>query len=240
MKRIIEVSELITLVVTFLVVALFIAAGLRFNRTDWGALRVNVIDGWLRLYCRVVHRFRFDPIPLPDSGPALVVANHISGLDPFLMIAAAERPLRFIIAREQYERWGMKWLFRAVGCIPVDRSRHPQQAFREALDRLREGEVIALFPGGHIHIPGEPEPRLKRGVARLAELSDAAVYPVRISGPRGQGHVMRSVFLPSRSRLQAFGRYDCHSAGEKPCLEYLSALFSGRETAPAPPQSDSG
>ena len=119
----------------------------------------------------------------------------------------------------------MQWLFRAVGCIPVDRSRHPQQAFREALDRLREGEVIALFPGGHIHVPGEPKPRFKRGVARLAKLADAPVYPTRISGVRGEGHVVRSVFLPSRARLRAFARYDCHAAGEKQCLNDLFSIL---------------
>ncbi len=61
----------------------------------------------------------------------MVVANHISGLDPLLMAAASRRSLHFMIAREQYERFGLKWLFRMAGCIPVDRERAPEKGAGE-------------------------------------------------------------------------------------------------------------
>ena len=99
-------------------------------------------------------------LPLPRSGPAIVVANHVSGLDPLLLVSASRRPLRFIVAREQYRRPELKWLLRAMGCIPVDRERQPQKALRHALRSLREGEVVALFPEGRIHLPGDAPSRL--------------------------------------------------------------------------------
>src|SRR5690606_17846252 len=98
------------------------------------------LDGLNRIFCRRFHRLT-GRIDLPERGPVLVASNHVSGLDPLLMIAASRRPLRFIIAREEYERWWFTWLFRAIGCIPIDRSRNPHVAFYAARRALAAGEV---------------------------------------------------------------------------------------------------
>lgn len=171
-------------------------------RADWGRPWLNALDGLNRLFCRRFHRLRRAYLPLPRHGPALVVANHPSGLDPLLMIAMARRPLRFLIAREQYERFGLQWLFRAVGCIPVDRATGPHRALAAARHALQRGEVVALFPQGHIHLDQAPPARLKRGILHLAERSGAPVYPMRIEGVRGAGHTLSAVFRRSRVRIQ--------------------------------------
>ncbi len=201
--------------------------GWRAHEVDWGRRVLTVVDGLIRLFCRRWHRLVADPVPLPATGPALLVANHVSGLDPVLMVAACRRPLRFLIAREQYERRGLRWLFRAMGCIPVDRESNPQQAFREALAALRRGEVVALFPGGRIQRPGRPPPSLKRGVARLAALSGAPVLAVHISGVRGRGHVLRSVVLRARARLVFRGTLRCRPEDEAGCLARLEQWLAG-------------
>ncbi|MGD2083234.1 MAG: 1-acyl-sn-glycerol-3-phosphate acyltransferase, partial [Chromatiales bacterium] len=74
------------------------------NLTDWGSGWLNLLDGVNRLFCRYYHRMNDVVLPLPAEGAAIVVANHVSGLDPLLLIAASRRPLRFLIAREQFER----------------------------------------------------------------------------------------------------------------------------------------
>ena len=94
------------------------------NGADWGSRWLNRLDGLNRILCRRVHRLKHEPLKLPVSGGVLVASNHVSGLDPLLLIAASPRPLRFLIAREQYQRWWLRWLFRAVGCIPVERTRN--------------------------------------------------------------------------------------------------------------------
>jgi len=144
--------------------------GWRLNRAaraaavaDWGRGWLNWLDGLNRLICRRWHRLEGEGPALPASGGAIVVANHLSGLDPLLMIAVSRRPLHFMIATEEYHRYGLTWLFRAVGCIPVDRSARPERALRAAVRALEQGHVVALFPHGRIHRPDEPHHRLRPG-----------------------------------------------------------------------------
>jgi len=192
---------------------------------DWGHPWLNRLDGLNRILCRRFHRLRPVHCPLPKHGPALVVANHVSGLDPLLMIAATRRPLRFLIAREQYERFGLRWLFRAVGCIPVDRAASPHRALAAARHALQRGEVVALFPHGRIHLDHEPPARIKPGVLHLARLSGAPVYPLRIEGVRGAGKTLAAVFLRSRARITMLPHLYYEDADPDRLLDSLGRLL---------------
>lgn len=168
---------------------------------DWGSAWLNYLDGLNRLFCRRFHRLEADRVPLPAVGPALVIANHVSGLDPLLMIAASSRPLRFLIAREQYDRWWLRWLFDAIGCIPVTRHAPAPRALARAREALARGEVVALFPHGRMHLDHEPPIPLKRGVIYLAAQTGAPIVALRLDGIRGQGLTVPAVLLRSRARL---------------------------------------
>lgn len=198
---------------------------------DWGHPWLNRLDGLNRILCRRFHRLRPVPCPLPKHGPALVVANHVSGLDPLLMIAATRRPLRFLIAREQYERFGLRWLFHAVGCIPVDRAASPHRALAAARHALQRGEVVALFPHGRIHLDHEPPARIKPGILHLARLSGAPVYPMRIDGVRGAGKTLAAVFLRSRARITMLPHLYYGDADPDRLLDALGRLL-GRHPHP--------
>lgn len=197
------------------------------NGTDWGHVWLNRLDGLNRLFCRRYHRLAHDTIALPPRGGALLVSNHVSGLDPLLMIAAVRRPLRFIIAQEEYERFGFNWLFRALGCIPVAREQRPELALRAAMRALEAGEVVALFPHGRIHLDGDPPRALKGGVARLAALSGCPIYPLRITGINGAGLVLGAVLRRSRARLTGFPALTCAGRTADDCLEELAHLLTG-------------
>lgn len=221
--------ETLLLIAALLLLAALWLIGRRLraaNHTDWGSPWLNRLDGLNRLFCRHYHRLQHDEIPLPEQGPALLVSNHVSGLDPLLLIAAARRPLRFIIATEEYQRFGLKWLFRAIGCIPVSRERNPEQALREALRALQDGEVVALFPHGRIHLDDDPERPLKGGVQRLAEMSGAAIYAVRLEGVRGKGRTLSAVWLRSRARMTSYGPLGRDEHAD--CLQRLATMLSGR------------
>lgn len=203
-------------------------ASARANLVDWGGRGWNLLDGFNRLFCHRFHRLRHEPVMLPESGPAVVVANHCSGLDPLLMLAASNRPLRFMIAREQYERFGLRWLFRGIGCIPVERERSPEKAFRAALRALRDGEVVALFPHGRIRLDSDPPVKLKPGAVRLAHLAKCPVYPLRIEGVAGQGHTVLAVFIRSRARLRRLATIDCAERDNRACIAEIADAIEGR------------
>lgn len=191
------------------------------NEADWGRPWLNRLDGLNRIFCRRFHRLRHEALKLPGSGGALIASNHVSGLDPLLLIAASPRPLRFLIAREQYDRWWLRWLFRAIGCIPVERRRNPRAALVVARQLLERGEVVALFPHGRIHLDHHAPSPLKRGIALLAHMTAAPIYPVRVEGVRGQGLTVAAVFVRSRARLRSFAPLRCHARMTEHCLEKL-------------------
>lgn len=206
---------------------------LAFSRADWGNSWLNALDGLNRIFCHRFHRMRSTHVPLPARGPALVVANHISGLDPLLMIAACHRPLHFLIAREQYERFGLRWLFRAVGCIPVERGGNTKPALAAARQALERGEVIALFPQGRIHLAHEPPVQLKPGIAHLAKFSKAPVYPLFIEGIRGVGHTVGAVFLRSHARITILPPLYYEESRPERMLEFLEQQLNRHECVDA-------
>lgn len=173
----------------------------RHARADWGRRWLNRLDGLNRLFCFGYHRLRGGPVPVPATGPALIACNHVSGLDPVLLVAACPRPVRFLIAVEQYERWYFHWLFSAMGCIAVDRDRRPERAYRAALRALRAGEVVGIFPHGGIRHHGGSHD-IKRGVLSLARAASAPVYPVHVSGIGAPGTLLRAVWVRGNVRLR--------------------------------------
>lgn len=202
--------------------------GNKYSKADWGGWTVNWIDGLIRLLCRIVHRLPANYIPLPETGGALVVANHVSGLDPFLLIAASRRPLRFLIAREEYEKPLLRHLLKLSGCIPIDRLSKTELALRQALRALQAGEVIAIFPHGRIHLDHDPPRKLKGGVARLASWSGVPILPVRIDGVGGEGKVALATWVPSHVKLTMAEPFVCDKDGLTDCLEKIAGIIDNK------------
>jgi 1-acyl-sn-glycerol-3-phosphate acyltransferase len=224
-----ELLPALYLLVPLLILLWLVLRGWRASEVDWGGRWTNVIDGWFRLFCKGYHRLQYEPLQLPPSGPAIVVCNHVSGLDPFLMIAATDRPLHFLIATEQYHRFGLTWLFKRAGCIPVDRERRPEKALKHALGALENGAVVALFPHGTIHLDSDAPRKLKRGVARLASLTSAPVYPMRLEGVKGEGHIVRGLIRRGHPHMTTYPPLYCQKDNERAFLEQLAALLEGRD-----------
>ncbi|MFN2119396.1 MAG: lysophospholipid acyltransferase family protein [Anaerolineales bacterium] len=198
----------------------------RYHRTDYGNRWLNWLEGLNRLFCLKFHRLEHDPLELPDTGPALVIANHLSGLDALLLIAISNRPLRFMIAREHYNWPGFTWLFRAVGCIPVDRAGRPEKALREAIAALAHGEVVALFPHGRIHLPDDPPQRLKGGAARLALHANCSLYPAKIEGVVGAGHILPALVVRGHARVRVYPPIDPAGKSHAELMQRMEQLLN--------------
>jgi 1-acyl-sn-glycerol-3-phosphate acyltransferase len=213
-------------VLALLVVLVYV--GLKFNGAEWNSWLANVLDGWIRIFCRRYHRLKGDLIDLPASGGAIVVANHVSGLDPFILIASCSRPLRFMIAKEEYNRFGLKWMFKIAGCIPVDRSGRVDKAFREVIRKVNQGEVVAMFPHGRIYLDNEDKAKIKAGLRKLAVRLSCNVYPARIEGVKGQGDVFTGVIRRGNVTLTSYDPISHTQFNDDHIDELLGALLLGR------------
>ncbi|HEY2478164.1 MAG TPA: lysophospholipid acyltransferase family protein [Solirubrobacterales bacterium] len=120
---------------------------------------------------------------LPASGPLLLVGNHDSHWDP-VMIGVAARKRRMIRALAKSTLWDVKGLapvLNGMGQIPIVRGAGDAQALANAIEALRGGSCIGVFPEG-TRSRGKPM-RARSGVGRLAlEVPEAHVSCVAVSG----------------------------------------------------------
>ena len=211
--------------IAVVVVIWLLRIGKRYQQADWGNGFLNCLDGLNRLFCKHYHRLIFDEVPLPEKGGAILAANHVSGLDPLLMSCACKKPLRYMIATEEYHRPLLRWLYKAMGTIPVDREGAPEKAFYATLNALDQGELIAVYPQGRITLPGESVP-LKRGVILLADLAKTPIIPVRLSGITGVGKIFLAIFMRSRARLEVGSTIYVNDPKDKAALAELRSFIS--------------
>ena len=84
---------------------------------------------------------------IPKEGPILIVGNHKHLYDQCLAIISTKRMIHYM-AKKEYFDGKMRWFFKMVGCIPVDRSKKDDAATTSALEVLNDGGAIGLFPEG--------------------------------------------------------------------------------------------
>ena len=111
---------------------------------------------------------------VPAEGPLLVVPNHDSQWDPILVALAIKprRRLRFLARSSLWRIPGLGPILRGLGQIPIRRGAGDAAALESAVEALRAGEAICVFPEGRLSW-GE-RLRARSGVARLAEWSPEA------------------------------------------------------------------
>lgn len=106
---------------------------------------------------------------VPDSGPLLIVPNHDSQWDPVLVALALRRrhKLRFLARASLWRIPGLGPLLSGAGQIPIERGAGDAEALARAIEVLRAGEAICIFPEGSLS-RGE-RLRARTGVGRLAQ-----------------------------------------------------------------------
>lgn len=142
----------------------------------------HVVCFFLRIFLRILFRFRSIGMEnIPKSGAAIILANHVSYLDPPALSAFSPRHVHFMAKEELFKIPGLSFFWHSVGTFPVRRGVADRRAIRQALEYISKGEVIALFPEGKRVAPGEVAPG-ELGAALIAYKSKAAVIPAAILG----------------------------------------------------------
>lgn len=119
---------------------------------------------------------------IPKEGPVILVSNHISNLDPPLLGSPLERKVSFMAKKELFGIPVLSFLIRSFGAFPVKRGALDKQSIKTALNILKNGGVVGMFPEGTRSKTGQLGKGLP-GAALFALRTDAAVIPVAIIGP---------------------------------------------------------
>ncbi|WP_252441907.1 lysophospholipid acyltransferase family protein [Pseudonocardia humida] len=152
--------------------------------------------GWL------VGRSRFQGLThIPATGGALLVANHVSHLDPVfsgLVVHRAKRVPRFLAKHSLWKAPVLGWALAGSGQIPVYReTTDAQQSLRDGIKALQDGKVVVIYPEGTITRDPDGWPmRSRTGVARMALATDVPVVPAVHWGTREVLDGYRKRFRP--------------------------------------------
>lgn len=155
-----------------------------------------------RYYCRLWQRLPAAVQALPE-GPVILVGNHRAGVDPLLVQAAVDRPLSFLISREYYQKMGYAhWLFALAGAIPVKPGGANRHALSEAIEAVRDGAALCLFPEGGAN-PPVPMRKLYPGAIVIAMETGASIIPFRVTGvwPFDRQHLWPPFLKRGRARV---------------------------------------
>jgi 1-acyl-sn-glycerol-3-phosphate acyltransferase len=197
------------------------------------------IHGWLRpmhwimiAYCALLHRLKTNGwAPLPETGPAILIANHTCGIDHVILQAGCRRVLGFMVAREYYEWSKIHFFCKLVRCIPVDRDGRDLRATRAALRALEEGRVLPIFPEGRVTpSSGRELGEIRPGAAFIAVRAGVPVIPAYIRGTPETDQIGESLITPSRAEI-TFGSaidlsdFNRHQAGDKAVQAEVSRRF---------------
>jgi 1-acyl-sn-glycerol-3-phosphate acyltransferase len=147
-------------------------------------MRPHYQFGWTltNLFFRHVIGFRVHGrAGIPPAGPLIVASNHISFWDPPMVGSAITRETHFLAKASLFEIPALGWLIKSYNALPIHRGRFDRAGVESALEVLRRGGVLLLFPEGGRRRAGRVE-ETKLGVGLLSFRSGAPILPARIVG----------------------------------------------------------
>ena len=116
---------------------------------------------------------------LPEGGGYIIAANHITALDPVIIAVGMGKPLHFMAKNELFQNKLMGWFFTQINAFPVDRSRFDEDAINYAVNIVKEGSILGIFPEG-TRSPDFTPKKGKGGVCYIAKVCKCDVVPVSI------------------------------------------------------------
>lgn len=119
---------------------------------------------------------------IPKDGPIVIVGNHKHLYDQCLTIIATKRGIHYMAKKEYFDNKKTAWFFKYTGCISVDRSKKDSEAVEQALNVLKDGGAIGLFPEGTRNKTDQLLLPFKFGAVSMAKKMDAYLVPFAITG----------------------------------------------------------
>lgn len=141
------------------------------------------------LFCRILvlpffklrYRINVDGVEnIPQRGGVLLLGNHISWIDWAVLQMATPRPIKFVMHKSFYDLWYLRWFFKAFRVIPIG-SAGSKGSISKISEVLKNGEVVALFPEGHISYNGQID-EFKKGFELAIKDTGAVIVPFYMRG----------------------------------------------------------
>ena len=131
-----------------------------------------------------LYRIRVEGLDkIPDEGPCIVAANHVSFIDALIIGGTVRRPVRFVMYYKIFQIPVLNWIFRTAGAIPIAGSKEDPELMQKAFDRIEEylkaGEVVGIFPEGGLTPDGTIQP-FRPGIDKILARSPVPVVPVAL------------------------------------------------------------
>ncbi len=122
---------------------------------------------------------------IPHEGAALIVCNHVSFVDPVILMGVSPRPIRFVMDHRIFRTPIISFVFRHSRAIPIAPAKEDpemmERAFAEVSRALDEGELVGIFPEGVITDTGDLYP-FRPGVTRILQRNPVPVVPLALQG----------------------------------------------------------
>ncbi len=118
---------------------------------------------------------------IPATGPALLIANHQSFLDPLLVGLGTRRHLCYLARKTLFKGGPFTWLIRMLNAVPIDQEGVGKEGIKTILEQLQRGRAVVVFPEGERTHDGAMQP-LKPGIQLLIKRARAPIVPVGIAG----------------------------------------------------------
>ncbi len=120
---------------------------------------------------------------VPEEGPAIVVCNHVSYMDPILLAGCIKRPMRFVMWYRIFQVPLLRFFFEHMHAIPIAGRMEDEQIMNEAFERVDEelaaGNVVCIFPEGAITRDGKIH-RFRPGIEKIIARRPVPVVPVAL------------------------------------------------------------
>jgi 1-acyl-sn-glycerol-3-phosphate acyltransferase len=210
---------------------LFLVVGL-MNAAVAGYIYMLVPEFLMRFICwLLIHSiYRLEKRGLeniPEKGPAVLVCNHVSFVDPLVILAASPRPIRFVMDHNIFKTPIVSFVFRTGKAIPIAPAKEDGKLLEEAYDRIAQaleaGELVAIFPEGRITDTGDLYP-FRGGIKRIVERTPAPVVPLALKGLWGSFFSRRGGKAMTKPHLLISNLF------KKICLEASAAVAPAAAT----------
>lgn len=130
--------------------------------------------------------YRIRPVGLqniPDEGPAVIVCNHVSYMDPIILGGSIRRPMRFVMYYKIFDIPLLNVFFRTAKAIPIAAAHEDEQLMNDAFAtidaELADGNLVCIFPEGGITGDGEVQ-QFRPGIEKIIERRAVPVIPVAL------------------------------------------------------------